>query len=189
MKFEILLQQLRFELNGIKIKQTDIVERMNFSILACRGILSKMNHIVSNSSFDNETEEINFFKNIKIFPLSQLVYYSEVRSFEIQYPKASITRQKKYLEKKIKKVNKFFDYNIEFIQYAKEERTHLDILYYTKKNSNSLNITNTEVYYRAPDFSTSHDILLGKVKAYESFINYLENKLFNIRNSRLKNQK
>lgn len=187
MNFEILLRQLHFEINEIENKYTDILKRANFSIVTCRVILSKMNHIVSNSSFDNEAEEVNFFKNIKVFPLSKLVYYSEVRSFEIQYPKVSIAEQKKYLEKKIKKINKFFDYNIEFIQYVKEERTHLDAIYYTRKNSNTLNITNTKTYYRAPDFSTSHDILLGKVKAYESFINYLENKLFNIQNLRTTN--
>jgi hypothetical protein len=141
-----------------------------------------MSQIVSKTSFINETEEINFFKKIKIQPLSQLVYFIEIRSFEVRYPKVSKNEQKKYLERKIKKVNKFFDYNMEFVQYVREEKSHLDTLYYTRANYNSLNFINTVVYYCPKEFCTSRDMLLGKVIGFENLVNYLQNKLFTLQN-------
>ncbi len=182
MKFDSLQEQLRMQLNEIKNQNPSIIKQANLSITACRSILSEMSKIISNSSFIDETDEINFFKKIKIQPLSQLVYFSELRSFEIQYPKACYRDQIEYLEKKIRKVNKFFNYNIEFIQYVRQDKTNLDSSYYIRANYNSLNITDTKSYYRAPDFSTSHDILLGKVKGFDLFINYLQNRLFHLQN-------
>ena len=182
MKFDSLQEQLCMQLNEIKNQNSNIIKQADLSITACRSILSEMSKIISNSSFIDETDEINFFKKIKIQPLSQLVYFSELRSFEIQYPKACYRDQIEYLEKKIRKVNKFFNYNIEFIQYVRQDKTNLDSSYYIRANYNSLNITDTKSYYRAPDFSTSHDILLGKVKGFDLFINYLQNRLFHLQN-------
>ncbi len=182
MKFEILLHQLRDRLNEIKNQNPDIIKQSNLSITICRSILSSMSKKITTSSFLDEVDEINFFKNIKTEPLSQLIYYSELRSFEVQYPKASFGEQKEYLERKIRKVNKFFNYNIEFVQYVRQEKINLDTSYYTRANYNSFNITDTKSYYRAPEFSTSHDILLGKVIGFDLFINYLKNRLYNFQN-------
>ena len=182
MDFEILLQELRSNIKEIKINNSGIVRQANLSIVACRRTLSEMSRTISTTCFINENDEVNFFKRIKTQPLSQLVYFSEIRSMEIQYPKGNTQVQSKYLARKIKKANKFFDYNIEFIQYVKDKKTHYDSLYYTRKNYNSLNITDTKTYYRAPEFSTSHDILLGKVKGFDLWINYLQNRLYNLEN-------
>jgi hypothetical protein len=182
MRFEILLQRLQQQLNEIKEQYPDMVIQSSQSILLCRDILSEMNKIVVSESFQGETDEINFFKSIKVIPLTELIYYTEIRSLEIQFPKANIQEQKDYVKYKIRKANKFFHYNLEFIQYVKEGHTELDKVYYTRENGNSLNITNTKAYFRPPEFSTSHDILLGKVYAYERFTNYLKNRLFQLKN-------
>ena len=187
MNFEILLQKLHYELKEIKTQNSEIIKESNLSIMACRRVLTQMSSIIYTTCFINEIDEINFFKRVKIQPLSQLIYFSEIRSFEVQFPKASRLRQKKYLERKIKKANKFFGYNIEFVQYVRDNKTHYDSLYYTRKNYNSLNITDTKTYYRASEFSTSHDILLGKVKGFDLFINYLENRLYNLQNPSVAN--
>lgn len=187
MKYEKLIRQLRIKLKEIKTQNEDIVKQSNFSIITCRNILSKMSKNIMASSFANEADEIYFFKNIKIEPLGQLIYFSELRSFEILYPKASFCEKKEYLENKIRNVNKFFHYNIEFVQYVRQEKTFLDTSYYTRANYNSFNITDTKSYYRAPEFSTSHDILLGKVIGFDLFISYLKKRLDILQNPELLN--
>ena len=182
MEYEKLLNQLNTQLNQIEKHNKEITKQAKLSINYCRDILSKMNQIVLKNCFKNEESEIEFFKKTKIIPLLKLVFYSEILTFEIQYPKASKEEQINYIEKRIKKINKFYDYNIDFIQYAREEKTHFDKLYYTRINNNSYNFTNTKLYYRTPDFSTSHDILLGKLKGYDLLIVYLQNKLDNLQN-------
>jgi len=182
MNFEILLQKLFSDLKDIKSQNIEIISQSNLSIVACRQVLSQMSQVISTTCFIQEKDEITFFKKIKAQPLSQLIYFSEIRSIEIQYPKASLTDQKQYLEYKIRKANKFFNYNIEFIQYVSDKKVHYDALYFTRKNYNTLNITDTKNYYRAPEFSTSHDILLAKVKAFNLLISYLQNRLHNLLN-------
>ncbi|MCF6348074.1 MAG: hypothetical protein L3J20_07225 [Flavobacteriaceae bacterium] len=70
MKFELLLHQLRDRLKEIKNQNPDIIKQSNLSITTCRSILSSMSKKITTSSFDNEADEINFFKSIKVQPLS-----------------------------------------------------------------------------------------------------------------------
>jgi len=184
MEYKKLLNQLSEQLNQIENQNKEITQQANLSINYCRKTLSKMNQIVLKNSFENEEYEIDFFKRIKIKPLSKLVYYSEILTFEIQYPKASKEEQIKYIEKRIHKINKFYSYNLDFIQYVREDKCHFDSLYYTRVNCNSYNFTNTKLYYRTPEFSTSHDILLGKLKGYDLLIIYLRDKLYNLQNTK-----
>ncbi len=187
MEYKKLLNQLSTQLNQIEKQNNKITKQANLSVIYCRDILSKMHQIVLTNSFENEESEIKFFKKTKIIPLSKLVFYSEVLTFEIQFPKATKEEQIKYIEKRIKKIIKFYDYNIDFIQYVREDKTHFDTLYYTRVNCDSYNFTNTKLYYRTPEFSTSHDILLGKLKGYDLLIIYLQNKLYNLQNLKPQN--
>jgi hypothetical protein len=137
-----------------------------------------MNQIVLNTPFKNEKDEIIFFKTIKSIPLSTLIYYSEILNFEKQYPKANKKEQTNYTKKEIRKINRFYNYNLDFIQYVKEERANYDTMFYTRSNHDSLNYTNLSLYYHAPEFTTSHDLLLGKVKGFDMYIHYLQKKCF-----------
>jgi len=189
MKFRNLLNELKMQLDLIEKQNKETTQQANLSINYCRKTLSKMNQIVLKNCFENKEYEIDFFKRIKIVPLSKLVYYSEVLTFEIQYPKASKEEQIRYIEKRIHKINKFYSYNLDFIQYVREDKTHFDSLYYTRVNCNSYNFTNTKLYYRTPEFSTSHDILLGKLKGYDLLILYLRDKLYNLHDPKPQNSK
>lgn len=182
MRFELLLQTLDQKLQLIKNQHTDIVKQSSHAILLCREVLSEMQKSIILQGFAKEQDEIHFFKNIKVIPLTELIYFTEIRSLEIQFPKANVQEQKEYVNYKIRKANKFFNYNLEFIQYVREGRTEFDAIYYTRANGDALNITNTKAYFRTPEFSTSHDILLGKVKAYERFVHYLQNRYFKLKN-------
>ncbi|MDY7396738.1 RteC domain-containing protein [Aureibaculum sp. 2210JD6-5] len=78
-------------------------------------------------------------------------------------------------------MNKFYDDNIDFVQYVNGRNTHLDKLYYLRANNNGLNSSNTSFYYRIPEFSTSHDFLLGQLKGYDKLAIYLQNRLYNLK--------
>ncbi len=174
MKFSDAQKNLRLKLEEIKNENNDIVSQANKSIVACRNTLESMSIIILTTTFVNEEEEINFFKNVKIFPLSQLIYYSKIRTFEIGFPKINIRKQKKYIIRKINKIYKFHQYNIDFIQYINLGKNHLDPQYFTSKNSNILNFTNSKTYCFSPKFSTSHDILLAKIQGFVPYLDYLK---------------
>ena len=176
---EILLEQL----NEIKLKNNNILNRAFRSIEVCRNLLSSFKREIIENDFDSLEQEIDFFKNIKQVPLIQLIYFSEIHSLEIQFPKADKKAKLKFLKKKIGKFNRFFLYNIDFGQYVNSKATHFDKEYYTRDYLSTYHITTSKFYFQDPEFCTPRDMLLGKFKAYNLLVIYLDERLFRLKNN------
>lgn len=183
MKLKPLADDLLVELEKIKIKNPDILARANKSIITCRNLLNTYRKEITKHGFETPEREIDFFKNIKHVPLKELVYFSEIRSFEIQFPKANRESQRKHIKKKIKKLNRFFIYNMDFGQYVNAGHTHFDRQYYTRAYLNDFHISTSKFYFQDPDFCTPRDILLAKFKAYNVLVVYLEDRLYHLMRS------
>ncbi|MDO7173199.1 RteC domain-containing protein [Mariniflexile sp. AS56] len=175
-------------MDDIKFDTQGNIERANQSIIICRNLLNTFKKEIIKQGFKSINEEIHFFKNIKQIPLHQLIYHSEIRSFEIQFPRADIIKQRKYVKKKLGKLNRFFLYNMDFEQYIESKQTHLDEQYFTRDYFDNLPITSSKFYFQDPDFSTPYDMLLGKLTAYNNFISYLQNRLINSKNPKINNE-
>ena len=181
MDSELLSYKLLEELEQIKLQSKNILEQSYKSIEVCRNLLSTIKKEVTANKFDSIEAEIHFFKDVKQFPLVHLIYYSEIHSFEIQFPKADKKAQLKFIKKKIGKLNRFFLYNIDFGQYVNSNATHFDKEYYTRDYLDTYHITTSKFYFQDPDFSTPRDMLLGKFKAYNSLVTYLDERMFSIK--------
>jgi hypothetical protein len=131
--------------------------------------------------FKSLDDEVEFFKETKQIPLKELIYFSEIHSFEIQFPKADNAAQLKFIKKKINKLNRFFLYNLDFGQYIKSGATHFDKEYYTRDYLETFHITTSKFYFQDPEFCTPRDMLLGKYKAYDLLVGYLNEKQHNIK--------
>ena len=177
MEFNLLCEKFEKELEGINILPSDILARSTKAINLSRDFLYILKKEIIKNGFNDKSDEIIFFKQTKQIPLIPLIYYSEIRSFEIQFPKGNIDCQRKYIKKKINKLNRFFLYNMDFVQYLESGFTHFDEHYFTRDFLEDYHITSSKFYFQDPDFSTSRDMLLGKVKAYNKFIIYLQNRL------------
>lgn len=177
MEFEEKNNELIKQLEDIKYSSAGIIDRSNKSIIICRNLLNGFRKVITIKEFESIQDEIDFFKRIKQVPFSQLIYYSEVRSFEIQFPKADKSEQRKYLKKKLGKLNRFFLYNMDFVQYIESNHTHLDKQYFTRDYLDNIPVTSSKFYFQDPEFCTPYDLLLGKLKAYNRFTNYLEDRL------------
>ena len=180
MDLENLSKELLNQLDSIQLSTLDVIKQSDLSIVLCRNLISKFNKIIVKKGFGNEALEIEFFKKIKQAPLSNLIYYSELRSFEIQYPKGNTTLKKQAIVKKLNKLNRFFVVNMDFVQYIEQEHVYLDDHYFTRIYFNNFNVTHSKYYYRDPDFSSSHDLLLAKLTANKRLIKYLEERFKNV---------
>jgi hypothetical protein len=170
-------QQLLKDLEDVRQTTVNVVKRAELAIILCRELLTKFKKIMVPYQFTSPDDEIAFFKNIKQVPLANLVYYSELKSFEIRFPKGNREAQKAYILEKIEKLNKFFVYNIDFVQYIENDKVYLDQHYFTRAFFNDFNVTHSLYYFRDPDFSTSHDLLLAKLTANKKLLPYLDNRL------------
>lgn len=180
MELLLLSQQLRNELQRIESITEDVVKRSDLSIVLCRNLLTKMKRIVSPMRFETVEDEVTYFKEIKHIPLSNLVYFFELKSFEVHFPKGDDNIKRKYTIKKLKRLNDFFSRNLDFAQYIDQGKNYLDDRYFTRKYFNDFNITHARYYFRDPDFSTSHDLLLAKLSANRKFSEYLDIRLKHI---------
>lgn len=172
------------QIQTIESNSSNILDCTNKSIALCRNTLHQLKSKILKSEL-NKAEEIEFFKSIKQIPLVPLMYYSEIRSFELQFPKSNLDVQIKYIKKKLDKLNRFFLYNMDFGQYIESNLSHFDEQYFTRDYFDNLPITSSKFYFQDPDFSTARGMLLGKYKAYQLFIKYLQNRLNEVLNPNL----
>lgn len=150
------------------------LKKSNEGIHLSNNALYLLKLIVEKKGFSSIDEEIYFFKKVKSEPLSYLVYFSEVRSCELLMPKIGLGNQLNFLEKKIKRINKFFNRNRDFVHYMEQELTYLDIQYFTRSNQVFPLYSLPETCYLDPKFFTSHDMLWSRIKGMNKFILYLQ---------------
>lgn len=128
---------------------------------------------ISDYIFENKTEEINFFKDIKPKLFSKLIYYQKIYHIELKRPISGYNSEKKYLEKELEQINVFFNKNADFIQYYRSGKTMLDECYFLRK-SREIDLNLESFYFeRDPKFSTTFDFKVSKLLANDLLAAYL----------------
>ena len=143
--------------------------------------LSKLKEIVEKEDFENTPDEIEFFKKIKPCPMSYLIYFSEVRSCETRKPKAGKNFQFRFFEKELRKINKFFYKNNDFVQYMEQGHEYLDHQLFTRNHRKNYPFTPMINYYQYPEFSSSHDMLWAKIQAMYRLIHFIREAMETLR--------
>ncbi|RXG21708.1 RteC domain-containing protein [Leeuwenhoekiella marinoflava] len=155
----------------------DPLKKANAGIEIANDSLSKLKEIVEQEDFENVPEEIDFFKHIKPCPMSYLIYFSEMRSCESRKPKAGASFQIRFFEKELRKINKFFYRNNDFVQYMEQGHSYMDHQLFTRNHRKNFPFTPMINYYQYPEFSSSHDMLWAKIQAMYRLIHYIREAL------------
>lgn len=175
--FTTVIQNFHQDLSNKVLCQIEPLQKADSGIELANATLSKLKELVEHEDFESPEEEIDFFKNIKVDPMSYLIYFSEMRSCESHKPKAGISFQTQYFKKEMRKINKFFYRNTDFVQYMEQGHTYLDHQLFTRNHRKNFPFTPTINYYQYPDFSSSHDMLWAKIQAMYRLIHYIREAL------------
>ena len=167
--------------NAILETTENYLQKANEGIKLCNKTLSILKDRVEQHDFENVPDEIDFFKNDKPIPMSYLIYFTEVRSCELRMPKAGTSYKIEYLQKELKKVNKFFYKNADFVHYMEQGYSYLDHQFFTRNQRDNFPFTPMTDYYQFPEFSTAQDMLWAKVKAMYRYLHYLREALKNLK--------
>ena len=154
-----------------------MLNKASKGISLCNQTLTTLKEIVHKRDFNSVAEEIDFFKNKKTIPMSWLIFFTEVRACELRMPKVGTSFKVQFLQKELRKVNKFFCKNADFVHYIEQGYTHLDDRFFTRNHRNNFPYTPMTDYYQFPEFATAQDMLCAKVKAMERFIQYIRTSL------------
>ncbi|MBZ9632216.1 RteC domain-containing protein [Salegentibacter sp. LM13S] len=163
------------EISKIEESSPSRLIAFNRIIKYSREVLETYRNNIRVLKFKSISEEVQFFKEEKQIPLSQLIYYTNLRALELEST-SSIKFRMKYLSRKIKKINKFFQRNREFQLYIDLEQTNMDKFYFTRKFQNEVAHYDTSLYWD-PEFNTSHDILLAYLRAYKRLLPLLQRQM------------
>lgn len=175
--FKFTIEEFNNRINTIINTEENQLKKASEAIIVCNKTLSSLKKIVENNDFETIPIEIDFFKNIKPLPMSYLIYFTEIHSCEMRKPKAGTTNQIEFFEKLIKKINKFFYRNIEFVHYMEQESSYLDNQFFTRNDRNNFQFIPMTDYYQYPEFSSSHDMQWAKIMAMYRFLQYIHKAL------------
>ena len=171
LKLETAIQELEIE-TDCPIKRIEAVIHHIIQSLA------DLKDFVLKNDFKNTEEEIHFFKYQKPIIVSKLIYYNAVYKIETKKPYGE-KQIKKFLNKELNKLKKFFDSNIDFYKYYRSGNSFLDENFFIR-GKHDIRLWLDTFYFEADHrFSTSHDYKVAKILANDLIQVYLEDQLNN----------
>lgn len=184
---ESLLKDLELQLKNIKTNCLgDPLENSYQSIIVLLEAMEKLKAFFLGYKCKDESEEIDFFKNIKPKLTSQIIYYNELYNVEINKPMASAKTIRKYYNTELKKREKFFKENLEFYKYYRNGSNHLDNKYFMRHQLDIKLTLDSFCLNTDNDFATSHDYKIALLIANEKLQKYLVETLKKTQKSKYK---
>lgn len=176
-KFKQMLFELTEQLSFINLEMDDPIAKSEKSVeLTLKAIDNLKKQFLKNKSISNENE-IDFFKNIKPKFASLYIYHNAIFKIETKMPHGGERITKKYLNKELKKLKRYFDNNLDFYNYHRTGSTYLDYKYFIR-GGHDLKLRLDSFYFEADHrFSTSHDFKVAKILAHDLVQVYIETKI------------
>ena len=145
-----------------------------------RPLFEDLRNFTHQYTFQDANEEIWFFRDVKPFILSKLIYFNDIYLLELRKPNGSKEVLKEYFKKKQAAITDFCNANLEFYQYYRAKATHLDKYYFLRGNENYKLCHNCGMFDKDPLFSTCCDHRVAKMLAYDMLEIYLQQRLQNV---------
>lgn len=142
-----------------------------------RPLFEELREFIHQYTFQDANEEILFFKDIKPFILSKLIYFNDIYTLELRKPNGSKEVIKEYYKKKQTTITDFCNANLDFYQYYRSKATHLDRYYFLRGHENYKLCHNCGMFDKDPLFSTCCDHKIAKMLAYDMLEIYLQQRL------------
>lgn len=173
---ESLDREIKKRLEKLESSDLNILKKSLEASLVLGDAFQRLREFISNYTFKNEAEEIEFFKIIKPRLYYRLIYYRKVYNIEMNRP-VGVESQKTYLIDEIKAINRYNNKHSDFVRYYRSGITHLDSLYYLRGRTDTALYLESFHYERDPKFSTNADFKVAKLLANELLSAYLKGEL------------
>ncbi len=157
---ESLQGKMKQELDSLNTDQDEII-KIGKLITFIRGLINELKTFTRNYKFQNQAEEIQFFKEIKPVFLSQYYYYKKVFAIRLFDSFKDVKNRQANYYLLLQRLKKSVEKNLEFYEYCMSGSTFMDAQYFTRQQQN----------HKSPDrdesFSTGYDTRLAKILANE----------------------
>lgn len=141
-------------------------------------IFIRLKAFISEYEFQDEGEEILFFKEIKPHMFCKLIYYRKIYNIEMNRPVCDENFCREYLKRELHNIQEYIDKRIDFYRYYRSGATHLDHIYFLRgKKYNADQYLDCFYFERDPNFSTGADFRVAKILANDMLHEYLLNEI------------
>lgn len=180
--FSTILEQVNSEISAIECRESNILAVSKEIVDLMQQALLDLKEFVIAHKFENNEQEIHFFKDLKPQLMSKLIYFNSIYRFELNFPNGSDEVERQYISQELDKLTAFFDKNLLFYQYYRTNSTYLDEKYFLRGKPDIRIIADNFSFETDPQFSTSYDFKVAKILANELFRIYLVNRQHSLDN-------
>jgi len=182
--YEETIKRLNTELDTIESRIENPLFIAEKGIKLVKTVLSEVRTEVLSQGFQSQVDEINFFKNIKPYIYSKLIYYAKLFNLESKRPRSSRKTQVKYFNSHIDKLQTFFNENLDFYHYYRRGATSFDKNYFLRSEADIRLFPENFHFFEDEQFSTSHDSTVATILAYDLLIIHLKREIDKLENNR-----
>ena len=183
MKYQKLLSEFEGQLEALESGDGDILYKAERGIALVEKCIRKLQKQIVGQDFENQADEIYFFKHVKPQIFSKLIYYIRLFSIESKRPRGKDVSQIKYLQQQIDKLQTFFNENLEFYNYYRRGAMSMDEQYFVRGNRD-LRMPLESFHFLIDDqFSTCQDGTVATIMAYDMLIVYLRKEVDDLNNN------
>lgn len=170
------LDNLETSIKELEAKIDCPIQRTESVILLIVKILHDIKSYIITNGFKNDKDEIYFFKYQKPTIVSKLIYFNAIYKIETKKPYGA-KPIRKYLNKELKKLKKFFDNNIDFYKYYRSNHSFLDEKMFVRGQHDIKLWLDTHYFQSDHSFSTSHSYKVAKIIANDLIQVYIEDQI------------
>ena len=182
-KYQKILSNLEMELDFLEKEIENVLEKSERGIQLSKTALKNARNMVIDSDFSSKNNEIHFFKYTKPKIYSSLIYYAKLFNIENKRPRGSSKSQIDYLNCHIKKLQLYFNDNLDFYNYFRRGSTLFDEQYFLREKSNIRLCPDDFHFLIDEEFSTSHDSTVATILAYDLLIIHLKCEIDKLENN------
>ena len=174
------MEKKLIEINLNEIHEIQKLKKASFEILRC---LMELKKFVVEKGFENNEEEIQFFKNIKPKFLSKLIFHHKTFEIISHVPFSSVMGIKNFYLEELEKLNVYLHDNNEFYNYYRAHSTLFDHVYFLRQEPESWLLLNFDDYETDLNFTTIYDHKLSKIIAFELLAEYIKEAIHDLENN------
>ena len=175
-----IISQISIEEDRILRETSHLIDEAYQMTLYLKEVLHTARAYVLEKGFENEAEEIEFFRSIKPLILGKLIYYNKVFRIETICPVKDGQMYQKFFMNQLQQLKAQFKeciFGSHFYRYYRSGRTDRDQEYFTRGKINYSDGLNSYVFEIDHQFSTYYDSKMARIIANELIYTYLITKI------------
>jgi len=147
--------------------------RVTLCFKICTDYWNRLKELMKDHNFEDDDEEIWFFKHIKPKFTALIEYYTLVYHAELFMSSLNEESLDAFWKKEKEKVKKFYCAHEPFCEYYKNNETCMDYIYFLRKHAEDCKECYNKLFDTDHQFITTHSNTVSSMLAYDMYEVYI----------------